>query len=53
MVQHTIALCPLSTPKLYVFCITLDFSKPYLRDCSCGISVSVLLTINLHNGAAH
>ena len=45
IVQLTIALCPLSTPKPCVFCITFDLSKPYLRDCSFEISVSVLLTI--------
>ena len=43
--QLTIILCPLSTPKPCVFCITFDLSKPYLRDCSFEISVSVLLTI--------
>ena len=53
IVQHTIALCPLSTPKPCVFYITFDLSKPYLRDCSFEISVSVLLTIIYHNGAAH
>ena len=35
----------LSTPKPCVFCITFDLSKPYLRDCSFEISVSVLLAI--------